>query len=206
MGVFAQIRRDLRFYRELRKRSTLNILLLDRFFQVCANYRFGHWACHQVKTPVLGTLVRMLYRCTNALVSTRNGTDIRPGAIIGERLEVHTTFGLVVDNNVVIGDDCILNGGVVIGNKANGRGEGVPRIGNNVTLCVGCKAVGDISIGDHAILGANSVVSHDVPPYHIAIGIPAQNKPLRTVQSTTAKVQPAPANPQAFPERTPHQS
>jgi serine acetyltransferase len=116
---------------------------------------------------------------SNLIIATRNGTDIRPGAVIGRRFEVHTSYGIEVDNDVIIGDDCIINTGVCIGNKANSRGEGVPRIGNNVMLGLGAKILGGITVGDNVIIGANSVVSHDVPSSHLAIGIPARNKPLR---------------------------
>lgn len=178
MSVIGQIKDDFRFYQTLRPRESFLEVMLDRYFLVCANYRFGHWAC-QLRTPFLGKLMRLFYLLTNVVVSMRNGTDIRPGASIGRCFEVHTSFGIAIDNGVVIGDNCIMNTGVCIGNKANGRGEGVPKIGNNVTFGLGCKVVGGITIGDNVIIGANSVVSRDVPRDHLAVGIPAQNKPIR---------------------------
>lgn len=181
MGFIEQILDDLSFYRTLRANQSLPEVMLDRFFLVCANYRFGHWAC-QLRTPVVGKLMRLCYLLTNLVVSTRNGTDIRPGAVIGRRLEVHTSYGIAIDNGVVIGDDCIINTGVCLGNKANGRGEGVPRIGNKVILGLGCKIVGGITVGENAIVGANAVVSRDVPSGHIATGIPAQCRRLKSSQ------------------------
>ena len=183
MGVIEHIHDDFSFYRRLRSRQSFIEVMLDRYFLVCANYRFGHWAC-QLRTPFVGKLMRFFYLLTNLVVSTRNGTDIRPGAVIGRRFEVHTSFGIAIDNGVVIGSDCIINTGVCLGNKANGRGEGVPKIGDKVTFGLGCKVVGGITVGDSVIIGANAVVSRDVPSHHLALGIPAQNKPLR--QNVTA--------------------
>lgn len=178
MSVFEQIKDDFSFYRTLRTRESLLEVLLDRHFLVCANYRFGHWAC-QLKTPFVGKLMRLFYFLTNVVVSTRSGTDIRPGAVIGRHFEVHTSFGIMIDNGVVIGNDCIINTGVCLANKANGKGEGVPRIGNKVTFGMGCKVFGGITVGDNVIIGANTMVSRDVPSDHVALGIPAQNRPLR---------------------------
>ena len=49
-------------------------------------------------------------------------------------------------------------------------------IGNDVELGVGAKLLGDITIGDHVIVGANAVVLSDVPSNSIAVGIPAKVK------------------------------
>jgi serine O-acetyltransferase len=44
---------------------------------------------------------------------------------------------------------------------------------------MGCKVFGGITVGDHVIIGANAVVSRDVPSGHVALGNPAQNRPLK---------------------------
>jgi serine O-acetyltransferase len=162
MGVVEQIKDDFSFYRTLRPNESFLEVVFDRYFLVCANYRFGHWAC-QLRVPFVGKLMRFFYMLSNVVVSTRNGTDIRPGAVIGKHFEVHTSFGITIDNGVVIGDNCIINTGVCLANKANGRGEGVPRVGNNVTFGLGCKLFGGITVGDNVIIGANAVVSRNVP-------------------------------------------
>ncbi len=136
----------------------------------------------RLRKPIVGLVVRTLYVLSNLVISTFAGTDIRSGAIIGRRFEVHTSFGIMIADGVVVGDDCKIFTGVCIVNKANSRGEGQPKIGNNVTLGVGCKVLGGITIGDNAVVGANAVVLDDVPSYHMAVGVPARNKPLRSVQ------------------------
>jgi len=163
MGVIEELRDDFRFYRNLKPTQGTLETLTDRCFLVSANYRFGYWAC-RVRTPAVGKLLRLTYLLSNALISSRNGTNIRSGAVIGRRFEVHTTFGIEIADGVIIGDDCSINGGVCVANRANGRGEGVPRIGNHVTLGLGCKVLGGITIGDNVSVGANAVVLRDVPP------------------------------------------
>lgn len=47
-------------------------------------------------------------------------------------------------------------------------------IGKNVWLGNSVAVLGGVSIGDGAIIGANSVVTHDIPPYSVAVGAPAK--------------------------------
>lgn len=56
-----------------------------------------------------------------------------------------------------------------------------PIIGNNVEVCCGAKIIGGVHIGDNVIVGANSVVVHDIPSNSIVAGIPA--KVIRSIRS-----------------------
>ena len=47
------------------------------------------------------------------------------------------------------------------------------RIGNDVWIAAGAQVLHKVSIGDDAVIGAGAVVTHDVPPYAIAVGVPA---------------------------------
>ena len=67
----------------------------------------------------------------------------------------------------------VLRHGVTIGLKRTGQ-RGAPRIGNRVDIGAGAKILGDIVIGDDAVIGANAVVLKDVPPGTFAVGIPAR--------------------------------
>lgn len=49
-----------------------------------------------------------------------------------------------------------------------------PTIGNNVIIYAGAMILGDISIGDNCIIGANSVVTKSCPPNSILVGTPAK--------------------------------
>jgi len=56
------------------------------------------------------------------------------------------------------------------------RGEraGVPKIGDNVYIGPGVKMFGKIDVGDNAAIGANCVVTKDVPDYGVMVGIPGE--------------------------------
>ena len=185
MGLFEQLKGDFHFYRKVNPHQGFLGVLFDRYFWVCANYRIGHWAC-TASGGVLPRTARPFYLCVNLFVSALTGTDIRSGAVIGRRFHVHTSFGIMIADGVVIGDDCTIFTGVCLVNKSNNRGEGQPRIGNRVTLGVGSKIVGGVTVADDVIVGANAVVLHDVPAGHMAVGVPAQVKPRITTQDQGA--------------------
>lgn len=69
-----------------------------------------------------------------------------------------------------IGENCWINQQVTIGHT----GKGCPVIGNNVMVTCGAKVLGDITVGDGAIIGANAVVVKDVEPGTVMGGVPAK--------------------------------
>jgi serine O-acetyltransferase len=98
---------------------------------------------------------------------------IAPGARIGKRLILgYGGLGVMVHDRAVIGDDCVLSSGVGIGGRS--KLWGVPVIGNRVVISIGAKVLGPVNIGDEAVIGANAVVVHDVPPRTVVGGIPAR--------------------------------
>jgi len=81
-------------------------------------------------------------------------------------------MGIVVHRRVVIGNDCMIGQHVTIGGRSGHHD--VPVLGNNVFVGVGAKVLGPIKIGDHAVIGANAVVLHDVPAHAVVAGVPAK--------------------------------
>jgi len=67
-----------------------------------------------------------------------------------------------------------------IADYVNSR-KGKITIGNDAWLGTGAVILPDVTIGEGAVVGANSVVTRDVPPYTIVAGIPA--KKIRTVNA-----------------------
>lgn len=69
-----------------------------------------------------------------------------------------------------LGERCCINQQVTIG---TGRG-GAPTIGNRVRIYSGAKIIGDITIGDDVIIGANCVVNKSIPSHSVVVGVPAR--------------------------------
>ena len=90
---------------------------------------------------------------------------------IGAGFFARVGFGTIVAAEK-IGENCWVNPGVALGYK--GSGGGLPIIGNNVYIGAGAKILGPVTIGDNAIIGANAVVTKNVPPNCTVAGVPAR--------------------------------
>ena len=93
--------------------------------------------------------------------------QIAPGLTIAH-------FGyIIVPSNTTIGRNCTLRPGVVFGKKlTEERGGAV--VGDDVNIGVGSVIVGNVRIGDRVVIGANSVVTRDIPSDCVAAGSPAR--------------------------------
>lgn len=87
-------------------------------------------------------------------------------------------IGIVISKAAKIGYNCTIYQNVTIGSKTQKSGnyspKNYPQIGNNVTIYAGAVILGGITIGNNAIIGANSVVNKNIPPNTIVGGIPAK--------------------------------
>lgn len=82
--------------------------------------------------------------------------------------------GVFVNARCTIGKNCNLSQGVTLGLANRGPRKGVPTLGDNVYLGPGVKVVGAVHIGDNVAVGANAVVTSDLPANAVAVGIPAR--------------------------------
>ena len=102
--------------------------------------------------------------------SVISGAEIPLDCKIGGGLLIPHPNGIVINNEVEIGPNCLLFQQVTIGATE----RGVPRLGGHVDVGAGAKIIGPIVIGDHARIGANAVVTSDVPAGATVMGIPAR--------------------------------
>ena len=93
---------------------------------------------------------------------------------IGEGFYIGHFGGIVVSPHAWIGRNCNISQGVTIGYASRGKNKGAPKIGDNVYIGPGAKIVGAVRIGHHVAIGANAVVTKDVPDYSVVAGIPAK--------------------------------
>jgi putative colanic acid biosynthesis acetyltransferase WcaB len=104
------------------------------------------------------------------------GIELPRKLTAGKGLIVYHGQALVVNQGVILGDNCVLRNSVTIGHKklADGTLSKCPRIGNNVDIGANVCIIGDITIGDNVIIGAGAVVVKDIPAGSIAVGNPAR--------------------------------
>jgi serine O-acetyltransferase len=168
MTLRSTLREDLQNARshDPASRSDLENALVYSGLHAIWCYRLAHrmWA-----RPALRGPARMLSQLTRLLT----GIEIHPGATIGRRFFIDHGMGVVIGETAEVGDDVMLYHGVTLGGRSLNPGKRHPTVGHRVTVGAGAKVLGPITIGDDSAIGANSVVTHDVPSESIATGIPA---------------------------------
>lgn len=100
------------------------------------------------------------------------GIELPCEVTIGHNFVIDHFGGIVISGYATFGDNCRIRNGVVVGLKRASE-PCAPRIGNNVDIGAGAKILGPITIGDNVVIGANAVVTIDVPANSIAVGVPA---------------------------------
>lgn len=143
-------------------KSILEIALLYPGPKAIFLYRIAHFF-YELHLYFVARLVSEIARILT-------GIEIHPGAKIGKRLVIDHGMGIVIGETAVIGDDCIMFHGVTLGGLRFDPVKRHPTIGNRVLLGTGAKVLGPIVVGDGARIGANSVVTKDVPPNTTVVG------------------------------------
>lgn len=98
------------------------------------------------------------------------GIEIHPGAIIGRRLVIDHGHGIVIGETAEIGDDCILFHGVTLGGTHFDPIKRHPTLGNRVLVGAHSILLGPIQVGDESRIGAQSLVTKNVPSGARVIG------------------------------------
>ena len=110
------------------------------------------------------------------------GIEIHPKAKIGKNLFIDHGMGVVIGETSDIGDNVTIYHMVTLGgispsiNSDNQREiKRHPTLQDNVVVGSGAQVLGPITIGKNAKIGANAVVTKDVPENGVMVGIPAKN-------------------------------
>ena len=102
------------------------------------------------------------------------GVFIPHAASIGRGLYLGHIRNIIVSDRAIIGDNCNISHGVSIGQANRGVRKGTAVIGHDVYIGPGAKIVGAVRIGNHVAIGANCVVTNDVPDHAVVVGIPGR--------------------------------
>jgi serine O-acetyltransferase len=130
------------------------------------NHRIAHWLWR----ANLKTLARIMSQWSRFAT----GIEIHPGATIGRRFFIDHGAGVVIGETSIIGDDVLMYHQVTLGGTSLEKVKRHPTIGNGVMIGMGAKLLGNITIGDNARIGANAVVTRDIPADSTAVGNPAR--------------------------------
>ncbi|MFD2615238.1 serine O-acetyltransferase [Paenibacillus gansuensis] len=166
--MLRRIRSDIQavFDNDPAARSRFEVIFTYSGLHAIWAYRIAHWFF----VRRWFTAARMISQISRFFT----GIEIHPGARIGERLFIDHGMGVVIGETCEIGNDVVLYQGVTLGGTGKEKGKRHPTIGNHVVISSGAKVLGSFKVGEHAKIGANSVVLKEVPPCSTIVGIPGR--------------------------------
>lgn len=139
-------------------------------------------AIHRVAHELYRMNVPLIPRMLSEKMHGETGIDIHPGARIGTYFFIDHGTGVVIGETSIIGDHVKLYQGVTLGALSFPKREdgklikGIkrhPNVGDNVTIYAHATILGNITIGHDVIIGSNSWIKEDVPPFtHVSTEMP----------------------------------
>ncbi|MBT6096222.1 MAG: serine O-acetyltransferase [Rhodospirillaceae bacterium] len=173
--LFKELREDIAAYmeRDPAAKGPAEIILCYPGFHALLFHKMSRW----LWTHNFHLAGRFLSHVAKVLT----GVEIHPGAEIGRRFVIDHGTGVVIGETAVIGDDVTLYHDVTLGGVAPSVDSAAqvgqkrhPTLEDGVIVGSGAQILGPINVGGHARVGANSVVTKDVPSSVTAVGVPAK--------------------------------
>jgi serine O-acetyltransferase len=150
-------------------------ILLTQGIWALVVYRAGSWCVRNHRRYGLPVKF-MLYGLTicQKLCEIATGIEIPFTARIGRGLYIGHFGQIILSPMAVMGEFCNISQGITIGQAGRGDEQYVPIIGNRVYIGPGAKLFGKLTVGNDVAIGANAVVTRDLPDNAVAVGIPAK--------------------------------
>jgi len=139
---------------------------------------FFHKIAHFFCVAKFNLIARIISQFSRFLT----GIEIHPKAKIGKNLFIDHGMGVVIGETSEIGDNVTIYHAVTLGgispsidSDEQRNVKRHPTLKNNVVVGSGAQVLGPIIVGENAKIGANAVVTKNVPENAIMVGIPAKN-------------------------------
>ncbi len=140
-------------------------------------YKYPFWmrTCNYSKSNFfLKYTIYPIARINLYRLSIKLGISISPSTDIGSGFNINHIGGIVVNGKSVINKNCTISHGVTLGQKNRGKYKGYPILANNIYIGPGAKIIGAVKIGNNVAIGANCVVTQDIPENSVVVGIPGK--------------------------------
>ena len=161
-------------------KSKLSVILTYPGVKAVLFHQIAHFFC-VAKFDLVARIISQFSRFLT-------GIEIHPKAKIGKNLFIDHGMGVVIGETSEIGDNVTIYHSVTLGgispsidSNEQRNMKRHPTLKNNVVVGSGAQVLGPIIVGENAKIGANAVVTKDVPENSVMVGIPAKN--IGTVQT-----------------------
>ncbi|MCR5484735.1 MAG: hypothetical protein K6F09_03995 [Clostridiales bacterium] len=128
----------------------------------------------QCKDPFGRYVLYPYYKIREKRIGLKCGFEISEKTVIGKGLHIAHFSGVTVHIDAVLGDNVSVSTCTTIGQTLKDGKVLTPVIGNNVYIAPGARVIGPVRIGNNVAVGANAVVTHDLPDNAVAAGVPAK--------------------------------
>ena len=145
-------------------------------FRALAVHRFGVWRM-SLRPRIVRMPFSFLYNRLYRYVRNHYSIELYYTVMVGRRVVIGHQGAIVIHDRAEIGDACVIRQGVTLGASSHHRAWEAPKLGRGVQVGAGAMILGDINIGDGAAIGANVVVTCDVPPMARVLSDPARIVP-----------------------------
>ncbi len=164
---------DLSFWQLVREDFRTNdASLMHQGFLMLLVHRFGNWRM-DVRPRLLRIPLTLIYRVLNKLTQFVFGMKLDYTVKVGRRVKLEHFGGMILGARA-IGDDVILRQNTTLGIRSTADVRAKPVLGNRVDVGAGAVIVGNITIGDNSIIGANTVVFSNIPANSVVMGVPGK--------------------------------
>ncbi|MBU5638121.1 hypothetical protein KOM00_15425 [Geomonas sp. Red69] len=153
----------------------IKIILLTQAIWTLIVYRAGFWCVrNRERYGGLPKLALPFLTILQKFAEVATGMEVPFTARIGRGLYIGHFGQVILSTRTVMGEFCNISQGVTIGQAGRGGEQHTPVIGNRVYIAPGAKIFGKLNIGNNVAIGANAVVTKDLPDNAVAVGIPAK--------------------------------
>ena len=116
--------------------------------------------------------LKLIYKILFRFFRERKHIELSSDTKIGEGLYIGHPYAIIINPQSVIGKNCNIHKGVLIGQENRGKRKGTPIIGDNVWIGINSAIIGAVHIGNDVLIAPNSYVNCDVPDHSVVIGNP----------------------------------
>jgi serine O-acetyltransferase len=146
--------------------------ILEQGLWALTVHRFGSWKA-DIQWAIFRWPLSLLFNIGSKLVEWSCGITIDPVVRMGRRVHLWHHSGIVLAARS-IGNDVHIRQNTTMGTAHTYQNDDRPVIEDRVDIGCGVCILGNVTVGHDSVIGANAVVTKDIPPYSVAAGVPAR--------------------------------